>query len=148
MDTKAKIIKEIKRGASIVIVGPSNSGKTFWIKNYLLPEILKFGKKINYFEDGFSKNLPSLDISIFDEVETFFDATMLQNKNPEEKPYYTEKYIVNVKLWYELYKEHPEQSIYIISRQKSDIPFLIKNFNKTDWYNRDIKVFEFPHLNF
>lgn len=137
------IIEEIKKGRNIVILGPSGSGKTYWVKDYFIPKLQELGKKVNYFEDGFSKDLPSVDISIFDEAETLLDYSQLQNKYIEDKPYYSKKYLEEVNFWHELYKKHPEQSVYIISRKKSDINFLVENFNKTDWDNRDIKVFEF-----
>lgn len=137
-----EIIDQLIEGNSIAIIGPSDSGKTYWVKNTLIPQLECLGKSTSYSIDGF--NPPKADISIFDEVETFFDAKMLEEKYPKENPYYTESYIQKVQIWHVVYAEHLEPSVYIISRRNGDVDFLVNNFKTTDWDNRNIKSFEFP----
>lgn len=143
MNEEDLIIEEIKKNNSIVIVGASDSGKTYWVQNTLIPKLREIGKLVAYSEDGFN-NIAMLDVAIFDEAETLFDANELKIKYPEENPYYSEKYIEQVKNWFSMYSSHTEPSIYIISRRKNDIQFLLENFKKSDWDNRNLKLFSFP----
>jgi len=143
MEKEDAIIDDIQNNISVVIVGPSNSGKTYWVQNILIPKLKKLGKSVQYSKDGFSKT-NSADIAIFDEAETLSDLTQLQRNHPEERPYYSEKYLKDVADWYNEYSNHVEPSVYVISRKEKDMQFLLDNFNKSDWDNRDLKVYRFP----
>ncbi|MEI6296416.1 MAG: hypothetical protein WCO84_02085 [bacterium] len=138
-----EIINEILRGNSVAIVGVSESGKTYWAQNSLLPRLKKLGKSVAYSDSGFN-DVEISDVAVFDEVETLFDIKHLEIKYPEENPFYSEIYLKKVSDWYRMYTRHKEPTVYIISRREEDIQYLVDNFNKTDWDNRNLKVFRFP----
>jgi len=45
------IYREISAGKSVLLVGPTNSGKTWYIKNTLIPFLNEKKIKVNYFEN-------------------------------------------------------------------------------------------------
>lgn len=136
------VIGNLLRGESIVLVGPSDAGKSHWVQNFLIPKIQEVGKSVQYSKDGFTP-IEISDIAIFDEAEILFDATRLQEKYPDDRPYYSEKYLQQVADWHALYSSHREPSVYIISRKESDVQYLVDNFHTADWDNRELRVFRF-----
>jgi hypothetical protein len=143
MSEESTIISEILKGNSVVVVGPTGSGKTYWVQNTLIPKLQELNKSVSYSKDGFS-NPPKGDVTIFDESETLFDADRLEKSHSDAPPYYSEKYLKQVHDWHKMCASHDEPSIYIISRQPEDVQFLVDNFYKSDWDNRNLKVFSFP----
>ncbi|MEK7645768.1 MAG: hypothetical protein AAB374_01535 [Patescibacteria group bacterium] len=133
----SEITELLLENKSIVLVGSSNSGKTYWIKNTLIPYLESQGKEVRYLEDGDAKITDSADIVICDETETLFDEDFLQDKN-------TEEYLNKVNRWYKNYSELPASTLFVVTRNESDqIENLLQNFNKADWDGRDVVVLRF-----
>jgi len=143
MNQEDAIISHLLRGKSVVVVGPSNAGKTHWIHTALIPRLKGVGRSVAYNVNGSGID-NAADITVFDEAETLFDADHLQEKSHAKPPYYSEEYLARVKEWREVYVQHPEPSAYIISRNEGDVQYLVDNFKLSDWDGRDIKVFRFP----
>lgn len=146
-DFDDEVASTLLGGTSVVVVGPSNSGKTHWARQVLMPMLLERGKRAFYFPDG-SVSADSHDIAIFDEAETFFDREHLEQSHPEERPYYTREYEAQVREWHKNYARHEEASIYLITRNtEEDAEFLVRHMKVADWDSRPLRVFAFPaHL--
>lgn len=126
-------IGELMRGKSVAVVGPSNVWKSHWVKNVLIPKLEEAGKFVQYSKDGFTSIAVS-DIAILDEAEALFDAVRLQEKYPDDCPYYSEKYLQQIADWY---------ALYVISRKEVDVQYMVDNFRTSDWDGRKLKVFRF-----
>lgn len=135
-----KITSSFLNNKSIVLVGMSGSGKTYWVKNELIPA-LEQEKNVVYFKDGDAVNNTEGDIFIFDEVETLFDREFLEKRHPDENPYYMETYLNKINLWQEKYKKFDKPCLYVITRNEyQEIQNLVQNFKHTDWDNREIET--------
>jgi len=141
-----KIYTHTSKEESIVLVGPTGSGKTWYVKNELIPYLAKKGMKPQYLDCGKELTIKEhTDIVIIDEVETFFDKEYLEKKHPEESPYYTPKYIDTVTSWHEKLKRIEVPAIYIITRnEKEEIDYLTDNMKTTDW-GRWVECLGFYH---
>src|SRR3989344_7163315 len=138
-----KVIDSLLRNKSVVLVGSTNSGKSYWVEHYLIP-VLGKSKKIAYFKEAEDIQKIEADIFIFDEAETFFDKEFLRKRYPEKNPYYAPSYVKRVKNWHELYKKLNKPSLYIITRNSDEeVDYLVQNFNHTDWDNREILTLKF-----
>lgn len=142
-DLSKQITDLLSQNKSIVLVGPTNSGKSYWVEHTLIPELEK-GKKIAYFKETTDIKETDADIYIFDEAETLFDKEFLEERHPEENPYYTPAYLEKVKSWHEMYKKFGKPSLYIITRNsEEELDHLVQNFTHTDWDNRGILTIRF-----
>ncbi len=125
-----------------MLVGPSDSGKTFWAKNTLIPYLETSGKKVEYLKDGSELPKELLNVVICDEVEILFDQEYLQGNSAEK--YYTDEYLNKVRGWYKSYSQLPMSTLFITTRNEpNQIDNLLQNFHKADWDNRDIVVLKF-----
>jgi hypothetical protein len=137
----------LKQEKSVVLVGPIDSGKSYWVEHELIQELEK-NKKVEYFKEARDIKETEADIFIFDEVETLFDRKFLEDRHPEENPYYLPSYLEKVKSWHENYKKLDKPSLYIITRNsEEEIDYLVQNFTRTDWDGREISVFGFEKPN-
>lgn len=134
-DLTQTIYKELSFGNNILLVGPENSGKTYYTKNVLVPFLKE--KKINavYFENcNVLNNLLSADIFIVDEMETLLDMDFLEKRHPEDKPYYSPIYLEKVKQWHDKLKLFHSPCIFILTRNsKKDMDYILNNIHHTDW---------------
>jgi ABC-type dipeptide/oligopeptide/nickel transport system ATPase component len=146
-DLLAKISKMLIRGTSVALVGASGSGKTHWINNVLIPKLQK-ERTITYFKDGDDITDAPADIYIFDEVETLFDREFMENRHPDENPYYTESYLSKIYSWHEKYKKFDKTYLYSITRNElPEIENLVQNFKRAEWNNKEIETICFsPYL--
>ena len=138
-----EILNFISSGISILLVGESNSGKTFFVKNKLIPFLEERNKKIIYFKnmDELTK-APKDAIMILDEFEILEDKAFLEKSHPEEKPYYTEEYLKCVHRWIKKAKSIKNPCIYILTRnEKREIENVkkIKNFS----FKKEMEMIEF-----
>lgn len=144
MNLLNKIAIGLIRRENMVLIGTSDSGKTKFVKEELIPELEKKGKKVAYFKDGANIKEQEADVYIFDEVETFSDREYLEEKYPEEKPYYTDEYEKKVKDWFWEYKKYDAACLYVITRKtKEDVEYLSDHFKWADWDDRRLETFIF-----
>jgi hypothetical protein len=137
-----EIAEKLINHNSVVLVGPTDLGKTRWVKTALIPYLRSLGKDPQYLEDGDAPLGKVSDIAICDEVETLFDELFLQGGSSEK--YYDQKYLKRVRSWYAKYAILPEGALYIVTRNTHDqIENLVKNFHNTDWDKRQVYVAEF-----
>ncbi len=130
------IYHEISAGRSVLLVGPTNSGKTWYIKNTLIPFFNEKKIKINYFEnlDVFQKPNNNSGIFIIDEIETLIDRDFLETHSTKPKSYYSKEYLKKVKEWHNKLKDLNTPSIFILTRNNQEkIDNVIDNLKVTDW---------------
>lgn len=140
-DLAQKILEEL-RFKSVVLVGPTDSGKTYWVQNTLIPYLESQGQKVEYLKDGDQSVAGSPDVVICDEVEVLFDEKYLQGNNLE--PYYTDEYLTKVHRWFANYSLLSQKTIFIVTRNQPDqVKNLVDHMHQTDWDNRDLSVLEF-----
>ncbi len=127
---------------SAILIGPTDVGKTFWVKKYLIEHLRLSDKSVDYFEESDHVTKSKAKVVIIDEVETLFDHKELQGSSP--KPYYSKKYLKKIKEWFIKYRQLKQPCLYIITRNnKKEIDHIYKNMHHTDWDGRQIKVYKF-----
>ncbi len=140
-----KIFHLISGSKNILLVGPSDSGKTFFIKNELIPFFKKQGKNITYFKNINKKIiLQKEEIVVLDEFEILDDQTFLEKLHPEEKPYYSEKYLNCVHKWIKKAKNIKNSCIYILTRNEKQAIENVKKI-KTFSFKENVKIIEFKY---
>lgn len=131
-----KIYKELLLRNNVLIVGPADSGKTYYALNELIPFFKEKGLNIAYFPNcnGFLNIPDNTDIIIVDEVETLMDKGFLEQQHPKDKQYYSAEYLEKVKNWHNKLKLVQEPAVFILTRnKKEEIEYLIDNIKTTDW---------------
>ena len=131
---------------SVILVGASDSGKSYYAQNNLLPFLLKSGLTGQYLEcDKINlHNMPKGDFVIIDEVESLQDKAYLEARHPEENPYYSQEYLNKIEKWSERLKEVNIPCIYIITRNEElEIDNFINTVSKADWDSREVRCFKF-----
>lgn len=151
MELAEEIRSIISEGDDVFLVGPTESGKSWFTVNELIPYLKENKLKVEYFPDellslreGKPLSTPNkkTDVIIFDEVETFLDKEFLGKRHPEENPYYEDSYIKNVNKTHENFKTINTRGIYIVTRnEKAEINNL-KSYHFSDW-GTDIQTIEF-----
>ncbi|MDP1718945.1 MAG: hypothetical protein Q8L24_00780 [bacterium] len=142
-DLVSKISELLLRNKSALLVGPSDSGKTYWVENELIPS-LKQNHKVVLFKDAEAIQNKQGDIFIFDEAETLFDQSFLEELHPDKRPYYSIEYLDRVRGWYKLYAQFSGATLFVISRNNSaEVDNLVQNFKRADWDDRVIVTFKF-----
>lgn len=142
-----KIYKELLSRNSVLLVGHTNSGKTYYAVNELMP-FLK-NKKFNAVYLANCEIVPIISndavAMIIDEVETLADKDFLEQSHPEDKPYYSLAYLNKVKKWHEKLKNIQVPAVFILTRnEKEEIKYLVNNINTTDWGD-PVKVLVFEN---
>lgn len=146
MDTKEIIYNWLAQKKSIFLVGPADSGKSWFVVNELMPFLRTHEYSVSYFHD--CDELPdesiNVDCLIIDEVETWQDKEILEKLHSEETPYYSGEYMGKVLKWFQKLIHHKQPCVYIITRNDHQaIEYLLNNTNKTDWDRRAIVVINF-----
>lgn len=146
MDLKNKIFNLLNNKKSLFLIGPTDSGKSYFVKNELLPFLQSKNLSVCYFSD--CEQLPDLEIIgdavIIDEMETFQDKDFLEAIHSNEKPYYTDEYLNKVKKWFDKLQNVQLPAIYIITRNSQvEIQNFIKTVKKTEWNNKEVECVEF-----
>ena len=115
-----KIYKELSARNSVALIGATDSGKTWYVKNELVPFLESSESKVKYFKDCKQKLeiKKDDDIIIVDEVETFVDREYLEKRHPEEGPYYSKKYLNQVNGWHKKLKDIQKPAIFLINVQE------------------------------
>lgn len=140
------IFKILKQGKDIILVGPGDSGKTWFVENTFIPYLKSRDKNIRYFKDPdgvSSRECNHQDFVVVDEVESLQDRKFLEAQSPHEKPYYSEAYEAKVNCWFEKLKVISCPGIYVISRNKKAIPHFMKTVHSLDWKRDLVEVIDF-----
>ena len=141
------IFKELSSHKNMLVIGCTDSGKTHYILNELIPFLGM--KKINviYFPNcNDLLNIPKdADVAIIDEVETLMDKNFLERQHPDDKPYYSAEYLEKVKTWHFKLKNIKIPAVFILTRnRKEEIKYLIDNVKIMDW-GSVVKCFVFEN---
>lgn len=144
---QSEILKLLTNGSSLFLIGPADSGKSWFAKNNLLPFLIKQGLRGNYFTDCdeiSSGKSEHYDFALIDEVESLQDFEYLENVYPDERPYYSNQYLQKVKTWFEKIALLECPSVYIITRNEPpDIDNFVRHVKKADWDGRKVEVLIF-----
>ena len=144
------IQKTLSSKKSVLLIGPTDSGKTWYVKNELIPYLNNQSLSASYFEnpDEFinsGNDTNSVDACIFDEVETFEDKNLLTNKYGDG--YYSSEYVKKTTSWIKAFSFVKAPSVFIVTRNKRDeIDYLITNTHQLDW-GTDVICLEFKRQN-
>lgn len=138
-----EIYNQLIVGANVLLVGPTDSGKTYYIQNTLIPFLGKNGKAVGYFKDGNEIDYSQeKDFYVFDEVEILSDKNLLEQLHPEEKPYYSDEYLKTVSEWQTKYSQCAKPSLFILTRNDSQtVNFLKDNYVRLEWNQKPVGVF-------
>lgn len=138
-----EIYDQLITGVHVLLVGSTDSGKTYYIQNTLIPFLEKNGKIVGYFKDGneidFSQEK---DFYIFDEAEILLDKNLLEQLHSKEKPYYSDEYLKKVSEWQVKYSQSTKPSLFILTRNDSQaVAFIKDNYTRLEWNKKPVKVF-------
>lgn len=87
-----KIKNAIRNNKSIVLIGPTDSGKSYFASKILLPALKKV-YSVKYFSNGdLIKKSDNYDVVIFDEVELLLDQKRLEKQGEQ----YSSKYLKKI----------------------------------------------------
>lgn len=139
------ILQKILEGKNVMLVGPTDSGKSYFIKNKIIPLLKQNKINVSYFKDCDSIKLnKECDVYILDEVEILFDKTFLENRHPDEKPFFTKNYLEKVKKWHKKLAQINKPVICLVTRNdKMEIDYLFKNYKNLEWNNLPVNVIKF-----
>lgn len=144
MNSLAQNIADELRFRSVILVGPTDSGKTHWVQSNLIPYLESAGQHVAYLKDGDQALVGVPDVVVCDEAEVLFDEKYLQDDNPE--PYYSDEYMQKVHRWFVNYSLLPRKTIFVVTRNQPDqIKNLVDNMHQADWDNRDVTVLKFEN---
>lgn len=139
-----EIAETLKDGVSVLLVAPTDSGKTWFVKNELIPEMKKEGLAVGYLENPDAEMTSCCDFWVIDEVEILGDREFLEKLHPEEVPFYEEKYLEEVKRWHGKMKEIKKPCVYVLTRNdEKAVENLMREDLKTEWDRREVKVVRF-----
>lgn len=140
-----EIIDLINSGKSVVIVGATDGGKSWFIKNEVVPALEENNLKVCYIEEclvdcTFSDGY---DVIIADEFETFIDKDFLEKRHPDEVPYYPESYIKQVEDCHKSIEDVKVPIIFVVTRnEEEEIHNLANILDRVD-FGQKVKTFIF-----
>jgi adenosyl cobinamide kinase/adenosyl cobinamide phosphate guanylyltransferase len=142
---KHLILQKILEKKNILLVGPTDSGKSHFIKKQMIPLLKQNNINVSYFEE--CKDLEAddqSDVCIVDEVEILFDRAFLENRHPKERPFYTDAYLKKVKVWQKKLSLIKKTIICVVTRNDvAEINNLSKNYKKLEWNDLPVEVVKF-----
>lgn len=119
-----QIETDVANGFSVALIGPSDSGKTWFVKNILVPKLESKQIRCHYISDSIHNfSLPGpVDLLIADEFETLSDRKLLEKLNIKDKPYYPPEYVNRVEECHRRFRQlDPDLPIlFIITRNNSE----------------------------
>ena len=131
-----EIYQEILAGKNVLLVGPTDSGKTWYVKNTLIPFLQEKNLKVAYYPDPDSipEQINDIDALIVDEIQTLLDQNFLEAHSADPKPYYSEECLAKVKSWHEKLSKLTIPSVFILTRNnQEEIKNIVDNYDTTDW---------------
>ncbi|MEK7136225.1 MAG: hypothetical protein AAB821_01400 [Patescibacteria group bacterium] len=133
-----KIIREIEIGNNVILVGPADAGKTYFVENCLIPKLRKMSIPFIFFfncEEVDSNK--KTGVLIIDEVEILFDQDFLQKLHPDELPYYSDDYLKKVKGWHKKLSKLDGMVLGVVTRNKrEEIDNIVQNLKYLEWNNK------------
>ncbi len=139
-----KIYNILEKSQSVILVAPTDAGKTWFVLNKLIPFLGQRGVSVKYFEDGDAISGDNFEIAIVDEVEILADRKFLEEIYPEDRPFYTDSYLKKMQRWHSSMSKLKMPSVYIVTRNdKRAIGYLKKKVFSAEWDGRKIEVLEF-----
>lgn len=146
IDLLRRILAVLQSGRSVFLVGSTDSGKTRFVQNELVPFLNKQEIRVNYFAS--CDNLPkegikNTDFVIVDEVEVMQDMRFLETLHPNERPYYSAQYTNKVQQWFRALNRIQQTGVFVVTRKKRAIPNFIKNVQTLDWNGKTAEAIEF-----
>jgi hypothetical protein len=130
-----EILGLIKNDQSVAIVGATNSGKTWFAQNKIIPFLQDKDFKVCYLKESLvDYSIPKdVNIVIADEFETFADKEFLEKRYLECDPYYTDSYIEQVENCHKAFESVNISVIFLITRNNDEeIKYLANNLRKID----------------
>ena len=142
---KHLILKKLLEGKNILLVGETNSGKSYFVKNQIIPLLKENNINVSYFEECADLEVDNkCDVCIVDEVELLFDKQFMEDTYPKEKPYYTWSYLQKVAIRQDKLSQIQKPVICIVTRNgKHEIDYVVKNYKKLEWNNLPVEVIAF-----
>lgn len=144
-DLSERISQLMASGRSVVMIGRTESGKSWFVTHTLLPYLQEKGHSVAYFAEpnDYDENV-SADLVIADEVEILADRDYLQKQYPNEKPYYTPDYLIRVRDWFHKLAEIHQPTLYIVTRNTDeDIDNIVQNMKCAEWDDRPVEIVKF-----
>ncbi|OQA36663.1 MAG: hypothetical protein BWY53_00390 [Parcubacteria group bacterium ADurb.Bin326] len=140
-----EILQKIMKGKNILLVGKTDSGKSYFIKNQIIPLFRQKNINVCYFEECADLEInEQCDVYIIDEVEILFDKEFLESLHPDEKPYYTNNYLETVKVWQNKLSKITKPIICIVTRNnKEEIDYIYNNYKSLEWNNLPVEIVKF-----
>lgn len=137
-----EILQKIVDGKNIILIGKTNSGKSHFVKNKIIPLLEKNNFQVSYTEDCKSLQINAhCDVFIVDEVEILFDKKFLENSHPKERPYYTNDYIKKVTSWQNKLSKITKPIICIVTRNsKKEIDYIYEHYKSLEWNRLPVDV--------
>jgi len=137
-------VATLKDGTSVLLVGATDEGKTWFMERELIPEMEKMGMKVGYLENPDSEMEAGNDFYVIDEVEILSDREFLEELHPEEVPFYEDKYLKEVERWHGKIGEIKKPCVYVLTRNdEREIENLMKGELRAEWDGRELKVVRF-----
>ena len=146
MDITHKILSILRSGRNVILVGPSDSGKTWFAQNELIPFLKNNGIKTLYFENCnrlSAETTKDADLVVVDEVEMLQDLNFLETIHPKEKPYFSPQYVYQTKKWFDNLNSISQLGVFIVTREKEVLQNFIQNVRTLDWNAKAAGVIEF-----
>ena len=140
-----KIFDLVSANKNVLLVGKTNSGKTYFITNELIPFFGKNGKQAIYISSMNEEINPTKDsIVILDEFEILDDRVFLEHQHPEETPFYSNEYLECIDKWLAKADKIKNTCVYVVTRNKDVEIENIKRISKFS-FSDDIEVLEFKN---
>ncbi|MCX6713407.1 MAG: hypothetical protein NTY66_04350 [Candidatus Vogelbacteria bacterium] len=141
------ILANIQNGSDTYLVGPTDSGKTWFVEHELIPFLQNEGLAVRYFENA-NKITPDIkfseDVVIMDETEILVDKSFREGLHPAERPFYSPDYLDKVATWHKVFKNISQPAVFIITRNKpEEIDHLIQTIRQNEWNGKPARAIEF-----
>lgn len=142
-----QILQEIRHGNNVYVIGASNSGKTYFATQILLPMLQEMYTEAAYYSTCSHLPIHTIAPAIIDEVEIMEDYQFLQSLHPEEYPFYSQEYLQKVSKWDTELKHIQTPSIALITRNDPESQiYLTKTIQTCSWNNYPVQILRFPNL--
>lgn len=135
----------LQQNKNVILVGPSDSGKTWFVKHTLIPYLQEQGRKVKYYEncDVLADEDISTDFAIVDEVELLLDKDFLQKLHPEDTPYYKSEYLAKIAKWQKQLAKLTIPGLFIVSRGNDTLSNILEQVHSLEWNGEQCEVLEF-----
>lgn len=149
MNNGVKLTKQIgfllQSGKNVFLIGPTNSGKSWFAANELVPYLNQQRMTTKYFEDCDSavNGIAGADVVVVDEAESLQDKSYLEALHPNESPYYSSEYLAKVARWHKILAAINVPGVYLVSREKQAVPNFTEHVHTLDWNGKPAEVIEF-----